>query len=63
MTDEIKTEDKIGKVEINVENLKYLLNIILGLLTEEQINQLQKIISELDDGNALKNDISKSYIG
>jgi len=54
--------------KVNEENLKVLLEIILGLLTEEQLEELKRILDKIEvDVSGLKKNVrdgkNKNYIG
>jgi len=43
-----KMEDKISKLELNENNVKVLLQIILSILTDKQLEKLSGIIEGLE---------------
>lgn len=41
-------DNKNNMVEMNEHNLRVLLNMIMSILTDEQIKQLNKMMSEIE---------------
>lgn len=60
---ELKQEEseKIKKIEINEQNIKVLLQLVLGILTEEQLEYLSQVLNDLE--REQKEISDKSYIG